>query len=871
MNEKRAYATSCFYDSKIYVFGGLTQRDDGTSYVNNSVEVYDISADEWTYLDNMPSIKCSSSSKETEYGTFSSCGVLVGTNFYILCGIREISAKGEMPIYNDHVLIYDLVAETWTTIDMSGEEIYERSGAGAFPSQYENGIFVLFGEKVNSSGEEILSNIFMFNITAGTITDKTEMYLSAYPEAKARFGIKYDDGSGSPFPIFYSGGKNKNNQLSKTISEIEYAVTSNFANSAIPNIYLQDPVIDHSFIYNPNDGALFVIGGISTGKSSKFTTFSGEYSTKMILDGKLDINVKLSAKNIYNQLTSTTFNAEVEAYLQPIDDTSEVILPINSKNFVLLSSNEVSFVNGVCETTLEARADDVLPNISEILSIYESEQERYQIVLKISSLDTNFVGGNFIYTPTSYTECSKDSSVQIIEREIPNLVSSGYGYSVVTPYVYQPSLEKIHCYEKDIVLPYIEQLTPIAVASSGLSDALDILDGQLDIGPSYVFDAIYEMAKDLSGSSFDAYNKNILCISDKEVQEMKYNLNDVSLSVNSLEGYGKCPIEYVNLSIGQNGSVQKWKSTISLLNKLTLATVGDVTTISDGTYIEETVTSLYSKKEGTINFGKCSIIIDLTRIVNISQISLVSTGDIQWSFEYGDDGKNFTKVEEIFGGEETSNKEILSRYIKFNFILFGQCGDEYSEYGPVSPIISGINFTYNDAKEDLVFTNSIVPSARIKEFEISQSSSLEKSNNKKTYINFGYTSSNTYEWNDYEHSEISKRYIGKTILPIRDAIILSKTLETLKSKDGYVFEALYGNWDIDATVRVYDADNMEILASTYRSFPREGKIVFNEKQEVFDLYVKITDTLAKRIGMKITNFDTNAYLNLEGMSYFYAV
>lgn len=95
---------------------------------------------------------------------------------------------------------------------------------------------------------------------------------------------------------------------------------------------------------------------------------------------------------------------------------------------------------------------------------------------------------------------------------------------------------------------------------------------------------------------------------------------------------------------------------------------------------------------------------------------------------------------------------------------------------------------------------------------------------------------------------------------------MSSISKKLTNIDGYIFETIYGPWDYESSVSIYDSSdlNTPIDESEYKLFPREGRVIFDTTQ-YGDLIIEIQDKDKVRVGIRISNDDNTNGVDIYGL------
>ncbi len=234
--------------NKIFIFGGFTDHDiNGFAQISATSEVYDVSADEWTFLVDMPTARAggmttaqgnfvyciggleldpisqqyvvsrkieaydinsdqwnsSLSAMPENYGVAFGGAEISGDDIYVTCGVTKVINNNQPETMNDRILRYHIPTDVWTLIVPSNLDLYPRLGAFTFlrsspePFVFDDIKYYIYGGSVPKTNAEInaefnekfnqaLNDFRSFIFTSPYFLSLTESEQSAFIEREER-------------------------------------------------------------------------------------------------------------------------------------------------------------------------------------------------------------------------------------------------------------------------------------------------------------------------------------------------------------------------------------------------------------------------------------------------------------------------------------------------------------------------------------------------------------------------------------------------------------------------------------------------------------------------------------------------------------
>lgn len=408
MNYARFYHTSVYDGSYIYVFGGFSIDDNNNLYINKFVERYDVVADEWEIVGEMPAFG------EDSYATALSSSQIVNGKIYIVGGIRRIGNAGRIEEINDRILVFDIFTLDWAYSDEFVDferSLYCRISPFTYVNTNADRIHVtggsIPGELNQQTGEqplEYLTDSFFIDIANLQIQSDDQSYVRI-PEPRYR---------GSSASIndnhYFIGGSNQKSSVLDIVEKIVENTPSNLYNR-VANL----PIGLSSFGCTTDDYRyIYVCGGLSSGRAPGFLQIKAYVTPDEVrLDGKQSCVVVLELLNDVGERPDTNIKVIVQGYIKFKSAAAASESFRNSLVYpVVFSQNEFFINNGYGSTTLLPRSVDVLKTFEEIdkrlkgdssnvasQTIYVTEGKRredYSIQIKITITDSFYYGQTVI-------------------------------------------------------------------------------------------------------------------------------------------------------------------------------------------------------------------------------------------------------------------------------------------------------------------------------------------------------------------------------------------------------------------------------------------------------------------------------------------
>ena len=430
-------------------------------------------------------------------------------------------------------------------------------------------------------------------------------------------------------------------------------------------------------------------------------------------------------------------------------------------------------------------------------------------------------------------------------------------------------------------IEWIPQVVPHISNNQGTAeDALQIisrLNNAVPFGASPYFDGLSRVAEALLDDSADGRTKTIYSHTDNE-ENLSFATKDESIAnVQAIDGFGQTPVVINNFSIvfPVTLSALVARTDTDSLEEIAKQTGGQSQTVLDEAFLDEILNNTLGRVAGAVGYGLYETTVDLGVDAVVHKISLdydlFDNTDGNWTVSASSDGFNFGEVSDKFNPEaEVEFFRLSGRYFRFQAtLLSGLSASVTPEYETVAtpgiPAVTSININFSVPKESFIFLDPEIPEFGAQQIAVSVRSNTPPSSS----IEVGAATSLSSNWIDYQSgSQPPAEQYGRIYIPIRTQQESAALNEPLENVDGFVFRAKYGRWNAESRVTVKTTAGTIIESSNYKVFPRNGLIVFNQKQ-TDSFIIDIENAATTRIGLRILNSFAAEPIEVGGVGYFY--
>ena len=462
------------------------------------------------------------------------------------------------------------------------------------------------------------------------------------------------------------------------------------------------------------------------------------------------------------------------------------------------------------------------------------------------------------------------------------LLSEGRGgslFSFVPPAFGQLDSPVIECFSDIPWIPAIDRL--LAESNHDAQEILDRLDqlsNEIPFGASTLLDALVASSNFLSSNNLEGVGKTIYVFTDNESNLSRNTIEETIEAVNNIDGEGETPLIIGNFSVFTPITLSA-KANITdteTLNRLVNNTAGQTLTVFSEEFIDQTVNLFTGQAIGSMGYGEATITIDLNQVVIINELSalfkLLENTNGRWSISYSLDGYNYFDMSETYSANDIIDfTNFEARYLRFHVVLVtGFSASNEPEYEliplPESPALTTLEVIYDDPAINFLYLDKEITAESPQQIVVT----VDASSIDPDKIQVGIATSERINWIDYQtpvRPSVSQN--GKIFIPIRREDIQEDVpQEPLDKVDTHAFRARNSRWDPESIVEIEDSDGNIIDSSTYKIYPREGLIVFNQRRSG-DHKIRILNQDMFRVGVRMISNDSDETLSISGIGYMY--
>lgn len=416
-------------------------------------------------------------------------------------------------------------------------------------------------------------------------------------------------------------------------------------------------------------------------------------------------------------------------------------------------------------------------------------------------------------------------------------------------------------------------------------EELDTIDHETPFGSSQLYNAIIEASRVAGGETFDTIKKSFYIMSDNSQNLSLSSRTDAIEAVNSVDGLQQSPVVYVvfSTSFPSTLSAQLERTSVDDVEQLTSQTGGQGSVLLSSSFMDQILNLTMGQASGGLGWGvytRTVVFEGLTAITSISKtFDLPSNTNGYIRYKYSQDGYTFTDYSERMTG--TGDVDFIDFFAKILILevtlTTGFTADIYEEYDSIEtglPELVSLSLVISKEKTDYLYLNKETVNTNVQQVAVGIDTALEPT--ATAYV--GVAMSNSGDWRDYASpARPSLNELGKTIILQRNNEQSENSivpLETLISRDGWLYKTNYGSWDPQATVTLYrensDGTQTEIT-NGFQLYPREGEVYFAQSQPpdaTFRISVVNENTL--KVGIQFKNRLHTEPIVLGGAGYMYS-
>ena len=404
------------------------------------------------------------------------------------------------------------------------------------------------------------------------------------------------------------------------------------------------------------------------------------------------------------------------------------------------------------------------------------------------------------------------------------------------------------------------------------------LQNEIPFGGSAMFDAMVAASEFLSINSLQGIGKVMYVFTDNEANMSINTIDQAIAAVNSIDGYQEVPVVAGNFNIVNPITLSAKANTTDTdtLNQITEQTGGQSVTVLSEAYENESVAIFVGEAQGSLGYGEATINIDMGEPVKIDSLSslfqLYTNTNGTWDISYSDTGYVFTSVPEVYTANQlVPYPDMQARYLRFHAtLLTGFTASNEPVYEdiplPASPALVELEINYELGKDNYLYLNTDKTIAAVEQVTMAVDSSLVNPQD----IQVGVAESSSFNWDDYSsNAKPSVPQDGKVFVPIRftnDSNVYP--YEPMDKLDKYTFVPHFGSWNPASVVEILDPDGNIVDPSSYKAYPRDGVVVFNQRTTgVYSIQIVNGDDF--RVGVKMHSYSTGTPLQIYGVGFLY--
>lgn len=865
----------------IYIIGGISyNKNSNKLYVSNKIEKYDTTIDTWTTLTNMP--EDVSTVDPIAYGNALGSAVYVsGQNrIYVFSGCRAISDDGSSFLYNDKIIYYDIIGDSWTILDVP-TTVYRYNRISCFGTldSANTRIGISFGVFLDENQKiHYLEDIYYYNYNTGLFEDNFTVnsgIIPRYNYAGTNIGTKsYILGGISTVSAFTK--YNETFDVGATLTDTTVLSNITYGRNGASSCYINEGGTNY----------IYLIGGQSSGKNKEFLKiFATINPGTLLLNGKQHIEIKIELKDYTGNYPIANIDLISKGYLQiPNITENQFVQNDLIKYNVYFQSKTVSIINGKGIFTLEPRGDDIIDKIFQTNYFSKNtENLKYGIVLQFIIDDSNYYGKNYIKFVDSVQNLNSKTTENCIDYNnnfiIGSLTSESVSeYQLVSNPYKQNKPFLVQCVSDILWVNNSELVLDFSSDYLTIETSINSIESQSPIGSSPLYDTLSLVSKDLSTTDYDIYKKNILILTDGDSNSSTTTLEESINEIISIGGYENTKVigGHLNVTNLSNDTVMIGKSIHTELNKLCEATGGQSATIVNSNFTDDFLGILVGEAKGSLGYGSATFILDMTRNINLENcivnFNLPNNTNGSWKICISNDGYNFFDCGDKYPANYTATfYQVSGRYIKFEIELISGLttgtDDAYDTIPlPYGPSVLSATINYIPQKIDYLYLNTEEVGSYVS--QVSVDVETENPNTNINMIQTSASASESTDWSNYDNGSVkSNVFSGKTVIPVRSGTYDSVTMEKLINVDGFLYKTTSGSFNQYDTIIVYDSENNIISSSKYILSHKNGYVIFKAKQYE-DFTVSIIPQEKFRVGIRVINNTTDS-INIKGFGYFY--
>ena len=923
MTFSRMMAMSVVLGNYIYVVGGMWYDfQNGVLKVSNKVERYNCLSDVWETLSDMPEID-GGLAAPIAYGVACGTAEVISNNIYILGGVKGISEDGVSFDYNDKVLVYNTVSNTWSYSDDSFG-ISDIEYFRIFPLSFVHGnnIIVFGGAYKTAEKTNYITRSYQYNTTG--VISRYDQKFTSLPAKRYKCGKTTIGGSRT----FIFGGQSGD---TTNCNNCEIVSTGGGLSRSSPLsslIYGRNGSGAASYTNIGNDYVL-VVGGIESGKNNDFLKIGLEVLPEtMKLDAEQELGIKINLTDQYGNIPYYDVDIVLNGYIQFGDVADEFLSVVQDDlvhNIVKIDNTIVTTKNGIGYAKLLSRGDDVISGISEFVSLIVGKPAlRYKIVVqatvmdisedsmclfkmsleelfkslstnklsnlplnivqyslfKLSSVDENildssdlasmannyrfYYGQLFIGTMKEIPKLQQNNAIcyDLSDNVLIKSSVGSIGFDLISAPLRQNNAPSVDCVAISPWMGTVDSLTPSLVEANEAKIIIESIKYDKPVGGSPLFDAIVSNTQYLCNNEYFRKDKIIYIMSDTEPNCSTNSLQEAIDGVKYINKYNEVPLLFCNFSMNSPSNISYYNDSIGsiTINSLCGKLGGQAVNLADTRYNGDIVSSLVSFAKGSIGQGIASFIFDLGEVSQIVNVNPLFMNCDMTSYWSMATSEDGISYKEI-GQRFNSGQEAPFDSLYGRYIRF-----EIVLIGGLinNQYLDKILVTYIPPRIDYLYTKQFSLDNALNQITIATNSNVVPAKDMST-VEVGVSYSNTHNWLDYVNdSQRARKIGGDVIVPLRSGSII----EPLINLDGYIYRTTYGSWNPKANVSIYELLSNDLVdQSEYKLIPRDGIVIFKTKNKSKSYIISIVNKNEVKLGLRIVNAKKDDFIKISNIAF----
>jgi hypothetical protein len=736
MTTPRLYTTSVTVSDKVYVFGGIGYDSvEDELIVSRAAEAYDASTDTWETLTSMP-VVTDDNGVEQDYGVAMGQAVEHGGKVYILSGIRRISNDSLVDAFNDRVLVYTIGTDTWTysdVLDDSVIDLYSRISPFAFKqssnAQVVGGVTFDPAEANRNVGIPRSSLIFLTSAYSCDLTGTAQQAADSVSASDGDYDVL-------PFPRFkgsavtigsthYLLGGSESEAVNTNRVEKINAATTPFATTSP----LELPFGLHSFGAATDGTDLYVLGGMSGGRSASFLSMTLSGPATLTVNGKQSLTFELTVEDRNGDpppSIDVVVDAILEGTVRPVrfdrqtvpvvDGTATVVMQPRSQDPVPLTAYRATDnLYGDAELKAEAvGAPTVFIDLYVQDDFYDGVvRASLPVATESEDLGDAVVSGRNVSLRGSATPSGDNRGVFVNAHDQQETV-----FDLLPPLLSYGSSAKVLLLSAGTSVPEVRTLIGgNAGTRAQVLAEVARLKWETPFGFSPLYDALAAVNEVMGVNGAFGTAKNVYVFTDQDENASAAVEAGVLSDLRALGESGPAPVTVLDMSL-QTPSLESSSvagADDAHLDRIASGTNGQSFAVIQVSALDNVAADMTGRLVGSVGYGTFEYVVDLRENAMITGLSLsfdlTPNSHGVWRYAFSDDGFEYTNWSDTFADDQSPEfTSITTRFVKVLVALSAGWsssltaeGESEPELMSDSPALEAINIVFNKVMTDYLF------------------------------------------------------------------------------------------------------------------------------------------------------------------------